>query len=142
MNGQGPEGALRVTLDRVQILDTKEPFFERHGEVRLRARISTGPGGGVVETVIPERGTLRVSAPGEILQLDLVVFEGRVADTLQVELSAVEVDTFSRDDQFEPYRRVHRREAGGLTGAFGPGDERIDPEDLSDWRVWYRIEEI
>jgi hypothetical protein len=93
-----------VTLERVQMVDSKEPSVERFGEVSLKARVSTRDNGGLsVETRAPERGAFRVSArPG---------------------------DNFLA-------------EASGLTGRFGPGDESLDAEELVDWRVWYRIEEV
>jgi hypothetical protein len=135
---------IRVTLERVQILDIKEPFFDRVGEVRLRARVSTRDHGGMtVETLAPPEGVLKVSAtPGRnFIELDLPIFEGPVEEHLEVELTAVEVDPLG-GDAFQPYRRVHLGEGGGLVGRFGPGDERLDTEELADWRVWYRIEEV
>jgi len=143
MEGKTSGRTVRVTLDRVQILDRKEPFFDRWGEVRLRARVSTRGGEEtVVETTVPERGALRVAASGDVLELDRVLFEGRVGDRLEIELAAVEVDSFSPDDAFQTYRRVHLMGPEGLSGDFGPGDESIDAEELTDWRVWYRIEEV
>jgi hypothetical protein len=135
---------LRVTLDRVQILESKEPFFKPYGEVRLHTRVSTRDyGGTVVETTAPEKGAFRVSAHAgkNMVELEVPIFEGWVDDHLEVELSAVEVDRFSHDETYQTYRRIHRG-TGGLTGRFGPGDEVLDTEDMPDWRVWYRIEEV
>ena len=144
--GESPPGSrLRVTLRRLQILDKKEPFYERFGEIRVRARVRTRDAGGA-ETVteIPERGTLRVSdQPGRnIVTLDVPIFEGWVADHLEVELDASELDRLSRPDLFRPYRRVHTGGPARLIGRYGPGDEGIDPEEVGDWRVWYDIEEV
>lgn len=135
---------IRVTLERVQILDIKEPFFDRVGEVRIRARVSTRDHGGMsVETVAPPEGVLRVSAtPGRnFIELEVPIFEGPAEDHLEVELDAEEVDPLG-GEAFQPYRRVHLRQTGGLVGHFGPGDDLLDTEELADWRVWYRIEEV
>ena len=144
VEGQPRGRKLRVTLDRVQILETKEPFFKPFGEVRLRARVSTRNNGGVVvETTAPERGAYRVSThPGRnVLELGVQIFEDYVEDHLDVELMAIEVDRFTADEAYQKYRRIHRG-AEALSGLFGPDEEILDPEELPDWRVWYRIEEV
>jgi hypothetical protein len=144
MEGQPRGRKLRVTLDRVQILDTKEPFFKPFGEIRLRARVSTQNNGGVVrETTAPEQGAFCVRGQGDksMVELDLPIFEGWVEDHLEVELRAVEVDRLSRDEAYQTYRRIHRG-AERLAGLFGPDDEILDAEEMTDWRVWYRIEEV
>src|SRR5262245_16280400 len=122
MEGQPRGRKLRVTLDRVQILDTKEPFFKPFGEIRLRARVSTQNNGGVVrETTAPEQGAFCVRGQGDksMVELDLPIFEGWVEDHLEVELRAVEVDRLSRDEAYQTYRRIHRG-AERLAGLFGP----------------------
>ena len=144
MEGHPRGRKLRVTLDRVQILHSKEPFFQKYSELRLRARVSTRDNGGIVtDTVLPESGTLRVAARGEnTLELGTPIFEGWVEEHLEVELSAAEVDRFSENDAYQTYRRVHRRSTAGFVGRYGPGDEKLDAEELADWRVWYTIEEV
>lgn len=143
---QQPKGQkIRVTLRQVQILDRKEPFFKRFGEIRFRARVSTRDNGGqTVETFIPEEGVYRITdQPGHnILPMNIPIFEGFVEDHLEVELTAVERDTLSRDDKFNEYRRVHTGPPETWIGRFGPGDEEVEPEDVGDWRVWYRIEKV
>jgi hypothetical protein len=144
MEGQPRGRKLRVTLDRVQILDTKEPFFKPFGEIRLRARVSTPDNGGLVhETIAPERGSFRIRAPGEesIVELGVPIFEGYVEEHLVVELRAVEVDRLTKDEAYQTYRRIHRG-AERLAGRYGPDDELLDTEEMTDWRVWYRIEEV
>ena len=136
---------LRVTLRRIQILDNKEPFFDRFGEIRLRARVSTEDyDGSAAVTELPETGVYRISDhPGKnIVTLNEPIFEGWVASHLEVELTATEVDRLSKDDPFRPYRRVHSGDASCMIGDFGPSDEGVDPEDVGDWRVWYEIDEV
>jgi hypothetical protein len=144
MEGQPRGRKLRVTLDRVQILDTKEPFFKPFGEIRLRARVSTPNNGGIVsETSAPAEGSFSVYGRGErsLVELGLPIFEGYVEDHLEVELEAIEVDQLSCPDAYQTYRRIHRG-AERLAGLFGPDDEILDAEEMTDWRVWYRIEEV
>jgi hypothetical protein len=144
MEGQPRGRKLRVTLDRVQILDTKEPFFKPFGEIRLRARVSTRNNGGLVrETSAPAKGTFSIRGEGEksMVELGLPIFEGYVEDHLEVELEAIEVDRLSQDEAYQTYRRIHRG-AERLAGLFGPDDEILDAEEMTDWRVWYRIEEV
>jgi hypothetical protein len=143
MQGEPRGRKLRVTLDRVQILDSKEPFFKPFSEVRLRTRVSTLNNGGiVVETTAPRRGAFRVSthAGKNMVDIGQAIFEGWVEDHLEVELTAVEVDRLSRDEAYQTYRRIHR--SSELTGEYGPDDEILDAEEMTDWRVWYRIEEV
>lgn len=143
VEGQPRGRRLRVTLDRVQILDSKEPFFKPFGEVRVKARVSTENNGGMeVETTAPDKGSYRVHAHGarNMVDVKVPIFEGWVEDHLEVELTAIEVDRFTHDEAYHPYRRIHRGEC--LSGQYGPDDEILDTEDLPDWRVWYRIEEV
>jgi hypothetical protein len=139
-----PKGRrLRVTLDRVQILDSKEPFFKPFGEVCVKARVSTDDNGGLeVQTTAPEKGSFRVSrhAGRNMVEVKVPIFEGWVEDHLEVELTAIEVDRLTCDEAYQTYRRIHRGPA--LVGDYGPHDEILDAEELTDWRVWYRIEEV
>ena len=97
----------------------------------------------MVETTAPETGAFRVTTHGtrNMVDLGLPIFEEFVESHLEVELSAIEVDRFSQDERYQTYRRIHQGDRG-LTGEFGPHDEILDAEELTDWRVWYRIEEV
>src|SRR5262249_55069228 len=94
------------------------------------------------ETRFPEKSYLSIpDKPGRnIVQLNLPLFEGFVEDHLAVEITGLELDTFDPDDELCPYRRVFNGPPESWLGSFGPGDEKIEPENLGDWRVWYRIE--
>jgi hypothetical protein len=135
---------VRVVLKWVQILDKKEPFYESHGEFVFRARIQPdNDETRLVETRLPTSGHYSITdAAGENRhRLDVPIFEGPVTERLAIEVTGVELDRFSADDELNPYRRIFDGPPGSWIGPYGPGDERIEPEDLGDWRIWYRIEE-
>lgn len=134
---------VRVVLERIQVLDDLDPFIKGKGEFRFRGRVYSRNNGGLSsELRFPQQGHYSISdVPGHnIVQLDLVLFEGFVEDHLAVELTGIEMDTFDRDDKLCPYRRVFDGPPDRWLGAYGPRDEKIDLEDLDTWRVWYRVE--
>lgn len=133
---------VRVVLRWIQILDRKEPFFKKRGEFVFRSRIFSEDGGPVAEQRLPAEGVFEISDdPSENrLRLDVPLFEGLVADHLAIELTGEEQDVTSANDELNPYRRIFRGPPATWLGSYGPGDERIEPEDLGDWRIWYRIE--
>lgn len=51
---------------------------------------------------------------------------------MAIEIYGFELDTFDKDDQLCPYRRVFSGDAGEWLGSFGPGNEDIDLE--RGWR--------
>jgi len=135
--------AVRVVLERIQILDDHDPFLKGAGEFRFRARVySRDNGGQRQETRLPSKGEYEISDKPHknTVHLDLPLFEGFVERHLAIELVRVELDTFDPDDKLPPYRRVFTGPPDSWLGMFGPGDEEIEPEDLGDWRVWYRVE--
>jgi hypothetical protein len=134
---------LRVVLERVQILDDLDPFIKGAGEFRFRARVHTRDNGGLSsELRLPQHGHYSISdTPGHnTVHLGVVLFEGFVEDHLAIELAGIEIDTFDPDDKLCPYRRVFEGPPERCLGSYGPRDEKIDPEDMGGWRLWYRIE--
>ena len=65
----------------------------------------------------------------------------RMLERLLAEHGRQAVPWFTADEAYQKYRRIHRG-AEALSGLFGPDEEILDPEELPDWRVWYRIEEV
>lgn len=135
---------IRVVIERIQILNDQDPWLKGAGEFRFKARISSHGRGLLSETMFPSKGHYSISdKPGKnTVQLDFTLFEGFVEDQMAIEILGVELDTFDPDDQLCPYRRIFTGAAGEWLGSFGPGDEDIELEDLGDWKLWYRIEEI
>ena len=134
---------VRVVLERIQILDDQDPWFKSQGEFRFTTQAhSRNNGGSIQEHRLPGSGHLAISdkAGRNIVRLDMSVFEGFVEDHLAIDVTGVELDTFDPDDNLCRYRRVFSGAPATFLGSYGPGDEKIEAEDLGDWRLWYRIE--
>jgi hypothetical protein len=137
---------IRVTLHWVQILDKLEPFYKDRGEFRFYARV-TGDSR-TQESQFPEEGHYEISdhPAWNKLELDQVIFEGDVESKLTVELNGEELDFLSANDQLDAYKREFSGDPSGWLGIYGPGDESQggsqDPEDMSNWRVRYKIEAV
>ncbi len=134
---------VRVVIERIQILDDREPWFKGKGEFRFRARVHTPANGGITQdTVLPPSGVYKASdAPGEnVLALNAEVFSGYADDELWIEVVATEQDTFDPDDLLGKYTRMLSGPTGGWFRQYGPGDQIVEPEDMISWRIWYRVE--
>lgn len=137
---------IKVTLRWIQILDKMEPFYKERGEFRFLARVSAD-GGSAIETKFPSEGYYEISdhPAWNKLNLERVIFEGDVEGGLTVELTGEEIDFVSRNDQLDRYERAFSGEPSTWVGAYGPGDFDVDihpedPENMSNWRVAYRID--
>lgn len=138
------EGAkMRVVLEKIQILEDRDPWIKGRGEIRFAARVYTANNGGrLQETRLPTQGVYKISdRPGQnMLELDQVLFEDYAADDLRIEIVGVEEDTFDPDDTVGKYTRLFSGPAETWFGSYGPNGEVVDPEDMLTWRIWYRIE--
>jgi hypothetical protein len=142
---------IRVVLRWIQILDTMEPAWKEKGEFRFTTRVATENGGGFVQEMkFPEKGHYDISdhpAWNKVI-LNRTIFEGSVADHLVVELRGEELDTFSANDHLDLYRREFRGTPDQWIGWYGPGDDSAadinpaDPENMSNWRVCYVVEQV
>lgn len=143
-------GRVKVVLRWIQILDKLEPAWKEKGEFRFTTRVSTeNRGGNVKEMRFPEQGHYDISdhpAWNKVV-LNRTIFEGEVDDHLVVELMGEELDTLSKNDQLDSYRREFHGPPSNWTGWYGPGDDvapeainTADPENMSNWRVCYVIE--
>lgn len=142
---------IRVRLQWIQILDTKEPrFFKKTGNFRFRAKVSSGDAEQV--TQLPEQGTWKITdnTAWNKRELDKVLFEGEAGDELVIELFGEEIDRFSKNDPLELYRRKLTGPVDRWLGWYGPGEDIPedataptaieDPEMMESWRVCYIIE--
>ena len=77
---------------------------------------------------------------GQTIAINRVVFEGFAEQDLAVRINAMERDLFDPDDNLGSYTRLFACGAESWLGSFGPVDEAIDPEDVGNWQLWYRIE--
>jgi hypothetical protein len=144
-------GRIRVVLRWIQILDIMEPAWKETGEFRFTTRVSTENGGGIVqENRFPDKGHYSISdhpAWNKVV-LNRTIFEGPVEDHLVVELNGEELDTLTANDQLDSYRREFRGPPDLWAGWYGPGEDGAaeinpaDPENMSNWRVCFIIEQI
>lgn len=134
---------VRVVLHAIQILDSKE-FGKKRGQFRFKARVTSSDGGQETITEFPKEGVYHLSAePGHNrARVDLPIFEGVVEDDLVVELAGEEQDTVTSHDSLTRYRRTFSGPPSEWADFYGPGEDHpdTDPENMPDWRVWYKIE--
>ena len=133
---------IRVTLRWIQIKDNKEAMWDDEGEFRFRSKVTTA--GQTKELEFPEQGYWSISdhpRRNKVDKIDKVLYEGEAGDSLVVELSGIELDQMSANDNLEDYRREYTGAVASWAGRHQPTDEgSSDPENMSDWRVCYDIE--
>lgn len=129
-----------LILEKIQILDDHDPFLKGKGEFRFQARIHTNKETKQIQ--FPKKGHYKISdkPTKNVVKLNLPIFEGYVDDYLGLEISGIEKDTFDPDDKLCTYKRVFKGTPDSWMGSYGPGNEKVEFEDLGDWKVWYRIE--
>jgi hypothetical protein len=131
---------IRVVLERILVVDDSDPKLKGAGEIDFDVLVRTDDNGGREEhTRLPAHGHFTIGS-GESLEIGEAIFEGFVEDDLAVGIRAMERDTFDPDDNLGSYVRTFSCAVDDWIGAYGPGDERIDPEDVGHWQVFYRIE--
>ncbi|MES1240652.1 MAG: hypothetical protein ABUT39_03440 [Acidobacteriota bacterium] len=143
-----PVSRIRVILEKVRILDDKDPCFKGAGEFHFDAVVAFNddpcrrhfrrlPHCGYYEISDHEGRNEKV--------IDACIFDGFVAekDRLTVSLWPVEEDCIDSDDRLERYLRTFSGPPETWPGSYAPFDEsRVDPEASGDWLVWYRIESV
>ena len=133
---------IRVILERIDVLDAYGPLVHGSGQLRLLARVTSNDGGGVGSmTTLPKTGfyTVKDQVDGYRIDINREIFRGTVTDDLTVELDSAETGYTARTS---PYIRKFSGSALTWLGTYKPGDEQYDPEDVGDWKVWYRIEKL
>ncbi len=134
---------VKVTLDKIQVLDDKDPCFMGKGELEFDAIVAPNSNPHrAVRTRIPRVGTLELSS-GDARDVRQVIFEGLVEQdaTLSVTVGGKELDWllfFEREEELARYHRTLELEPGKRT--LSPDDEKNDPEALADWKLWYTVE--
>lgn len=131
-----------VRLDRIQILDDKDPLLKGKGEIVFETQVA--PNASPTRTVamrLPSSGHYSVGSGG-IVEVGQVIFSGWVEEDarLWIGVSGRELDfpsCFDKDDPFTRYVRSLRLPE--RTTELGPGDEPNDPEALADWKLWYTV---
>jgi len=131
----------RVIVERVRILDVFGPLVHGSGRLALVARVTSAAGRSGATMRLPTSGEYPVQdlPGGYVVEVDREVFRGVVADDLTVEIWSAEPEEHERTCH---YRRTFKGKAPSWIGGYGPSDESPDPENVGDWQLWYRIEEI
>ena len=134
---------IRVTLRWIQIKDNKEAAWDDEGEFRFRSKVTSG--NDVQEHEFPKEGFWSISdhpRRNKVDKIDKVLFEGAAGDSLVVEMFGVELDQLTANDHLEDYRREYTGPMSSWVGRHQPTDEGVgDPENMSDWRICYDIEQ-
>jgi hypothetical protein len=133
---------LRIILERIKVLDAFGPLVHGSGQVRLTARVtSTNAGGLGAVTTVPPTGTYPVlhRPEGHVIDVNKELFRGTVVDDLTVEIFSAESE---EKEHTCYYRRAFKGKAESWIGSYKPSDQQRDPENVSDWQLWYRIEKM
>jgi hypothetical protein len=132
---------VKVTLDRVQVLDDKDGLFTGPGELAFSAIVAPNANPHrAVRTRIPDKGIVKLTS-GQTFDVNEVIYEGLVEPeaSLSITLGGTEFDYllfFKRKEKLARYHRTLPLKSARMQ----PGDEPNDPESLRDWRVWYTLE--
>jgi hypothetical protein len=136
---------IKVTLKRIQVLDTLDPGHREHGQFVFSSKVSSQNQGGIVhESRFPEEGSWKISdhPRKNRVKVDAEIFSGNVEDHLIVELVGEELDKVTASDFLDHYSREFSGSPESWIGLYGPGggtEDASQPEDMSNWRVWYEI---
>jgi len=92
-------------------------------------------------TTLPKSGsyTVKDQKDGYRIDINREIFRGTVTDDLTIELGSAETGYTARTS---PYIRKFSGSVLTWLGTYKPSNEQYDPEDVGDWKVWYRIEKL
>ena len=133
------EVMVELCLNAIQILDDKDPCVKGSGEVQLFSTVvPAGDRQAAQRRSLPKSGYYQVNEGGK-LHLGEVLFRGlvEVGSVLTLSIAARELDWPASLDAHDEYTRyVRRLPVTEGNHHFAPGDEKLDPESLKDWRLW------
>lgn len=134
---------VRVTLERLQVLDDKDPCWAGAGELVFDSVVApNGNPARAVRTRLPPDGVIRAES-GKVVFIAKPIYEGWVEEDarLSIGIGGRELDSllfFRREEKLARYYREVEITRGSRS--FTPNDETADPEALRDWKLWYRVE--
>ena len=139
----GDEDLVKVVIDKIRILDDKDPCLKGKGELTFTTVVVPDNDTDRKQVIrLPEEGVYHVGdKPGKNdIELGVTVFHGAVKNrTLSLTISGKEIDLFDPDDELARYHREFAGDPAEWYGKYYPGDEYLDAEDVGGWAVWYRI---
>ena len=134
---------IKVTLEKIQILDDREPFFKGKGEFRFYSKVFTPDNNGLSQkNNFPGQGHFKLgdkSGENEV-EINHVIFDAFVEDTLFVQIGGLELDTFDPDDLLCTYKRVFNGKPEEWIGSYASHTGEMNVENIGGWKVWYNIE--
>ena len=139
---KGKGTRLRVILEKIKILDFFGPLVHGSGAVGLTTRVTSTNAGGIGGiTQLPSTGSYPVldHLGGYVIDINKEIFRGTVVDNLTVEIFSAESEEAGRTCY---YRREFKGKAEKWLSSYKPSDQTRDPENVGDWQVWYRVEEV
>ena len=134
---------IKLILEKIQILDDREPFFKGNGEFRFYSKVYTPDNGGLSQRhTFPKKGHFKLgdkSGENEV-EIDQVIFDDFVEHILSVQIGGLELDTFDPDDKICTYKRLFEGKTAEWIGTYANHDGDMDIENVGGWKVWYRVE--
>lgn len=139
----GDEDLVKVVIDKIRILDDKDPCIKGKGELTFTSVVVPDDDTARKQVIrLPEEGVYHVGdKPGKNdIELGVTVFQGVVKNkSLSFTISGKEIDLFDPDDALARYHREFTGDPAEWYGKYYPGDEYLDAEDVGGWAIWYRI---
>jgi hypothetical protein len=134
---------IKITLEKIQVLDDREPFFKGKGEFRFYTKVHTPDNGGLTQkNIFPEKGHFKLGdKPGENeVEIKQVIFDDFVENILSVQVGGLELDTFDPDDELCTYKRIFKGSTEEWIGHYAAHTGEMNIEHIGGWKVWYRVE--
>lgn len=133
---------MKITLEKIEILDDREPFFKGKGEFRFYSKVFTPDNGGILrKRAFPDKAHFKLGdTPGEnAVELNSVIFDDFVANALSVQIGGLELDTFDPDDKLCTYKRVFTGSPADWIGHYSAHTGEMNMEHIGGWKLWYSI---
>ncbi len=133
---------VRVILEKVQVLDDKDPLWGA-GELVFHTNVApNGSPARAVQMRLPPKDYYSVSS-GRTVETAQPIFEGVLEKdaSLVISITGEELDwpqCLNHNDKLARY--VRSIPIPKNTTKYTPDDEKNDPESLADWKVWYTVE--
>lgn len=136
---------VKFTLLKIEILENFDPWlrYKEKFSFFARLRINEEESRDITRR-FPLKNYYEISYPftERSFKINKVLFDGylRRTDTVKLSVLGAEKDLIGPDDKLTPYSRQFKGNPKSWEGFYSPGDEVNDPEIISGWKIWYRIE--
>ncbi len=134
---------IKIILEKIHILDDREPFYKGKGEFRFYSKVFSPDNGGLSQTnKFPNDGHFKLGdkAGENEVQINQVIFDDFVESLLSIQIGGQELDTLDPDDQLCTYKRIFKGKTEEWIGNYANHDGDMNIESPGGWKVWYRVE--